>query len=94
MHRVNGPHVDEPARANVVLRAVEATAKLAGLNLEPLSSGGWSNAQVLIQNSVTAELTPQHAGDVIDPNRPAIVILSELLSPPTRPPAPLPEDLP
>jgi hypothetical protein len=31
---------------------------------------------------------------VIDPNRPAIVIRSELLSPPTRPPEPLPEDLP
>ena len=44
---------------------------------------------MLIQNSVTTELTPQHAGEVIDPNRPAIVIRSELLSPPTRPPEPL-----
>ena len=33
------------------------------------------------------QLTPQHAGDVIDPNRPAIIINSALIPPPTRIPA-------
>ena len=76
-----------PKHANVILRTVETTARLAGLNLDTGGNNSFVGAQVLIENYVTKELTPQHAGDVIDPNRPAIIINSALIPPPTRIPA-------
>jgi len=87
VHRSNAAQADVPKHANVILRTVETTARLAGLNLDTGGNNSFVGAQVLIENYVTKELTPQHAGDVIDPNRPAIIINSALIPPPTRIPA-------
>jgi len=87
VHRSNAGQADVPKHANVILRTVETTARLAGLNLDTGGNNSFVGAQVLIENYVTKELTPQHAGDVIDPNRPAIIINSALIPPPTRIPS-------
>jgi len=83
VHRVNGPHVDEPARANVVLRTIEATAKLTGLNQDSTGGGSFANAQLIVQNTVTGSFAAGNRGEDIDPTRPKIIIRSDMISPPT-----------